>query len=133
MRSLLDDTALVEVEDAIGPPNRGQAMCDQDRRAALTETEQCGVDFVFISSVQTAGRSVQNQDRRIAQRNSCQRYAPPLSPRQRRASFAQSRFIAVGELFDKVMCVDQAGRLDDFFFGGILRAEPDVLSHSDSE
>ena len=61
--ALLGQPALVEQEDAVGLPDRGEAVRDEDRGTSLGERAYPGEQLVFSLGVECRGGLVQDEDR----------------------------------------------------------------------
>jgi hypothetical protein len=62
MRSLLDDSALVQNDDAVCIADRREPMRDHDTRAAFQQHFKRGLNFLFGKTIDIGGRLVEDQD-----------------------------------------------------------------------
>jgi len=67
MRPRGDDAALIHDGNAIRIHDRRKTVRDDNRRAALHQTLKGSLDQTFILRIQSTGRFVQQQDRRVPQ------------------------------------------------------------------
>ncbi len=97
MGAVSDYLPAIENQNVISPADLRQPVRDQQCRAALLRPPDRALDLVLGRAVDGAGRVIENQDARIIQKGACQGDALPLPARQRRASLAHHRLVAIGE------------------------------------
>ena len=95
----LDDAAVFEHDDLVGPLHRGHAMRDDHRRAPCDKLLHPGENPLLGVGVHVRERVVENQDRRLARQRSRDRYALLLAARERYAALADHGLQAVRELW----------------------------------
>ena len=110
MRALFDDTAGVENEDAVGIADRGEIVCDDERRAAGAQVREAFEHEALRLRVETRGRLVHDQDRRVA--DHCARDAQPLTlaARQRQAALSDHGVVAIRQRGDELVRLRETGR-----------------------
>src|SRR5208283_3214606 len=84
----LDDLAMVEDENAIGVPHRGEAMRDHEGRAALGRRRKRLLYLPLRRRVERARRLVEDHDRRVLEQRASNRQALTLAAREAAAPFA---------------------------------------------
>ena len=98
MGALVDDFAAAKDDHAVGPADLRQAMGDQQGRATFEDATDRLLDLGLGFAVDGAGRVVDDQDAGIGQEGAGDRDALTLSAGERDTTFADRRFVAVGEL-----------------------------------
>ena len=73
------DTAVGQVENAVGHPHRREAMADEQGRAVAGQLLKALVHLVLGLHVERRGRLVQHQERAIAHEGARQRQFLPLA------------------------------------------------------
>ena len=94
MRSLLDQSALVENDDSVGVAKRRESVSDGQGRTATDQHFERLLDTLLGLGVDVAGRFVEHQNFRVIQQRSCNRQSLLFPPRQSRAILSQKRFVA---------------------------------------
>src|SRR5206468_3876264 len=92
----LDDLSVLDDEDLVGPPNRREAVGDDDRRAALQEPVERLLDQYLCRAVDVRRGLVEDEDARICQQRACDRDELPLACRQPRTALADVVVEAAG-------------------------------------
>src|SRR5947199_4983632 len=64
VRAALDDQALIEHDDLIGPDDSGETVRDDERRTILRDSIERVLDLFLRVAVERGGRLVEQQDRR---------------------------------------------------------------------
>src|ERR1700704_2278751 len=101
--ALLDDSALVQHQDAGGALHRGEPVGDDEGRAALRQAGQRLLDRKLAFRVQRARRLVEQQDGRIAQKRAGERDALALAAGKGHAALAEAGCIPLGHGPDEAM------------------------------
>ena len=70
VRAVLDDLAVIDVEDLVRVLDRRQAVRDDEARAPLEQMLQAGLQRLLGARVDVARRLVQDQDTRVDPRSS---------------------------------------------------------------
>ena len=128
MRATLDDPATLVDEDPVGAQDRGQSVGDGDRRAALHQALEGGLDEPFRDGVERRGRLVEDQDPRVLEQDPGDREALLLPTGQLVAALADGRVISVGEFDDPF--VDRGGPGGDLelVVGGVRARVAEVVA-----
>src|SRR5262245_61893613 len=129
----LDDPPLFQNEDGVRPPDRFQMMRDHDGGSAFHQSFERLYHQLLRRRIESRGRFVKNQNRRIADDRSRNRYALALSARKRRAALADHRFIAIRQSLDEFMRIGQPGGAEDLFASGVGFAVGDVPPEGGAE
>ena len=95
MAAALHDAAVVQHQDAIGADHAGQAVRQDQRRAALHQPVERLLDHGLVLGVDGGQRLVENQDRGIPQQRAGDGDALALSAGERGAAFADARLVAL--------------------------------------
>ena len=111
MTPRLAQLALVEHEDVVHILNRGQPMCDRQRRAAGHQHAQRIADEQLRFRVHARRRFIQDQYGRIERQSSRERQQLFLPHRQRCATFRDPRVVASGKRFDEPVRVHRTRRV----------------------
>ena len=101
VRAAFDDPAALVDEDPVGAQDRRQAVGDRDRRAALHESLEGGLDEPLGDGVERRGRLVEDEDPRILEQHPGDGDALLLAARQLVAALADDRVVALGQLGDR--------------------------------
>ena len=72
--TLLDNLATIDNADAVRLSNGGEAMSDQNGCLMLQDQVKPFLDLRLGQWIDTGGRFIQDDDRRILQQNACQCY-----------------------------------------------------------
>ena len=70
-------------------------MCDEQRRRVTRQLADRANDIAFLCGVETGGRLVEDQNRRLANERACERDPLPLASGKRASPLAQHRVVAV--------------------------------------
>ena len=97
MRALLDDPALIHDDDAVGAFDGGEAVRDDERRAALHQRLERLLHGGLALRVERVRRLVEKQDRRALQDRAGDREPLALAAGKRDAALADQRLVAVGQ------------------------------------
>src|SRR5439155_32942 len=101
----LGDAPRVDAEDAVGVAQGGEAVRDDEHRAAAHEVGQRLLHHELALGVEVRGRLVQDQDRRIFQEGARDGEPLALPAREPHAALADERVVAVGAGEDEVLRV----------------------------
>ncbi len=110
--ALLDQSAAVEDQDAVGVAQRREPVGDGDRRAAAGERLERLLDRLLALGVDAAGGFVEDQDRRIVQDRPGDREPLPLAAGEAGAAFAEPGVVAERRVEDEVVRLGRLGRGD---------------------
>ncbi len=128
MRALIFNFILIEDQDPVRPPDLGQAVGDQQRRAPFQHPLDGPLDLVLGGAVNGAGRVVQDQDARVGEQRAGDRDPLALAARQRHPALPDAGLIAVGKPGDKVVGLGGFGcRFDGRLIDLLGQAKPDIL------
>ena len=78
-------------------------MCDEQRRRVTRQLADRANDIALLCGVETGGRLVEDQDRRLANERACERDPLPLASGKRASPLAQHRVVAVGQLVEELV------------------------------
>ncbi len=87
----------MEHQDPVCPPDLGQAVGDEQGRAAFEHALDGALDLVFGGAVDGAGRVVEDQDARVGEQGAGDGDALALAAGERHPALADHRLVAVGE------------------------------------
>src|SRR6476469_9923103 len=127
--SRFDNRAAIQDDDPVGPLNRGQAMCNHQRRPVGHEIAQRQLHDAFGLGIERRGSFIQNEQGRIAQNRPCDRQSLPLSAGQLDASLAYHRLVALRKSLDKLLRERQRCRLYNLGLCRAYTSEGDVVEH----
>ena len=96
MGAVLDQAAALDGDDAIGHPQRGEPMRDDEHRSALRDLRHVLLNDALALVVERACRLVENQDARIGNQRAGDGDALPLAAGQAAAALTDDRVIAFG-------------------------------------
>ena len=85
---------MIEDHDLIGFNNGGQAVRDDDGRAAFRQAVQLGMDHSLGGGIQSQGSLIENEQVWILAQDPCDRYALLLPIGELQTSLSDCRFIA---------------------------------------
>src|SRR5262249_38043669 len=123
----LPQTALVHDPGAVCALNRGEAVCDHDRGAALDHAIERVADAEFGFSIDAGCGFVQNEVARVVGQGPGEADKLLLACREAAAAFADGVIEAFGQRADEVEQVHLFGRGFHFFGTNPGGAEADVL------
>ncbi|KAH0442305.1 P-loop containing nucleoside triphosphate hydrolase protein, partial [Aureobasidium melanogenum] len=103
MRALFDHAAMLHHENPVRVHHGGKPMRDHDRRAALCEACQFGLDRAFGARVERRRRLVENDNARVFQNGASNRDALTLTPRQAHATFADAGVVMIRQPLDELV------------------------------
>ena len=95
MVAVLDDASVVEHQDAVELAHRRQAVGDDDGRAAAHQRVHGVLDQGLRLAVETRGRLIEDQDRRIGQEGARDRDPLALAAGELHAALADQRGVAL--------------------------------------
>src|SRR5213593_1793839 len=133
VRSLLDNPAVVEHDDAVGASDRGQPVSDDEGRSAREEPAQALLDPALGPDIDRRRRLVQDEDPRVREECAGERDELALAKREPEAALAELGVVVVGQLGDERVGPDRRrGALD---LGALCTgsAEGDVLTDGSCE
>src|SRR6516165_11955139 len=88
VRAFFDDAALVKYDQTVHARGRRQAVGDRDDRASAHQAVELLLNRCLDLGIESGGRLVQNQDRRVLENDTGQRDALALAGRQLDAALA---------------------------------------------
>src|SRR5437667_4106682 len=109
----LGDTARVQHDDAVGPLDSGEPMCDHERCAALHERLERLLDVALGFAVESGGGLVENQHRRVLEEGARDSEPLPLPARKAHAVLADHGAEPFRHFADELHCVRRFGGLND--------------------
>ena len=109
VRALLDDPAVVQHHDAVGPPHGREAVGDHDRRSPPHQLGDAALDHPFRLGIDAGGRLVQDQDLGLARQGPRERHQLPLAARKVRAPLDDGRVQPLGPRRDDAVGARPAG------------------------
>ena len=101
MRAEFDDPARVDHGELVGAADRGEAVRDDECRAARHEPLERLLDGALALGVERRRCLVQDEDRRVLQQGARDREPLPLAARQAGAALAHARVESLGESVDE--------------------------------
>ena len=107
------DAPVLEHDDLVGQRDGGEAVRDDDRRAALHDGLERAPDARLGGRVDRGGGVVEDQDARVGEQRARDREPLPLAARERQPALADERVVAARERLDEVVRLRLARRLDD--------------------
>ena len=102
MRALLDDPPMIEHDHAIGAPHGAQPVRDDQRRAAAQQIFHRRLDRALALGVEARRRFVEDDDRRILEKDPRDRESLTLAAGQLHAALADARVEALRESLDEL-------------------------------
>src|SRR5258708_37740822 len=103
MGALVDQLALAQHQNQVGPANLREAMGNQQRCAFLQDTANGSLDLIFGCTINSARRIIEYQDRRIGQEGAGNGNALALPPGKSHTALAYQGLISVFKILDKLM------------------------------
>ncbi len=123
----LDDSPLVENQDAVGADHARQPMREDQRRATGRQTVDRLLNRRLVFRVDRGESLVEDQDRRVAQQGAGDRQALALAAGEQHTALADHRGVTLRQSRDELVRVGVARRGFDFRVVGVGPAEPEVL------
>jgi hypothetical protein len=112
MRPALRDAAVLDHQDQVRVPHRGDPVGDDEGGAAAGEFAKLFLDLALRLHVHIGRGVVEDHDGRVLQQQARQREPLLLSAGEAHAALAHDRVIALGKLADEAVRVGQACGLD---------------------
>src|SRR5579863_6542951 len=129
MRALLNNSALIKNNYAIGESYGGKTMRDNQRRAPLGGSLQCLHHDLLRGRIQATGRLVQKQNGCIAQNCPCNRDPLFLSAGESCASLRDQGLVLFRKPLNEFVCVGGYRSRGDLFFSGSWTAKGYVFTN----
>ena len=126
----LGDPAAIEDHDLVRVAHRGEAVRDDDRRAALGEVLERFAHGALGLHVEGRRGLVEHEHGRVAQDRAGDRDPLLLAAGEAEAALADDGLVAVRELDDLVVDLGGAGGFLELFVGGARLGEAQVLAHA---
>src|ERR1700686_4524850 len=114
--------------DAVGIAHGGDAVRDENGRAAAHDVAQMIENLVFGVSVDAGERVVEDENLGIADESAGNGGALLLPAGKRDATFSDHGVVAFGEGLDVGRDVRCVGRVTNILIGGSVHAQRDVLA-----
>ena len=115
--ALFDELTLVEDEDGIGLPNRGEPMRNDENSPPLADAAEIVLNDPLGLVVERAGGFVENQNARVCHQRTCNCDPLPLTPGEGGAPFTHRSIVGLRELQNEIMGPRQLGHLHDLAHG----------------
>ena len=112
MRPDFDDAAVRHADDAVAAAHRGEAVGDDDDRAALDDAPHVALNDPLALVVERRGRLVENENARIGRERAGDGDALTLAAREVGAALLDHRVVALRQLVDELVGAGEAGDLD---------------------
>ena len=96
---------ILERHDPVGPPHRGQAVSDHERRPVAHQVRQRFLDQPFRLGVERRGGFIEDQDGRVFQERPRDRQALPLAAREALAALPYRALVAAWQRHDELVGV----------------------------
>ena len=119
--------AVLQHQDPVGADHAGQAVRQDQRRAAGHQPVERLLDHRLVLGIDRRQRLVEHQDRRIPQQRTGDGEALALPAGEPRAALADDGLIAVWQRVDEVMRVRGARGGDQLLVAGVGPAEPQIV------
>jgi hypothetical protein len=97
VRAAFNDAPGIDDENNIGVEDRGEAVRDDEARAAFHRFFERGLDERFVFGIECGGRFVEDEDARVFEEHARDREALTLAAGEFVAALADDRLEAVGE------------------------------------
>src|SRR6266498_4962168 len=103
VRTILDQAASLDGDDAVRHPQGGEPMCDDEHRSAARDLRHTLLNNSLALVIERARRLIENENARVGNQRAGDGKALPLAPGQAAAPLTNNRVIALGEFENKVM------------------------------
>src|SRR5687767_14920357 len=120
---------MLEHDDPIDSMNRGQAMRDNERSAALHEFLDGFHDGSFGGGIERGGGLVEQQDRRVLQKRARNTNTLALTDTEMSAAFPDRAVVARGQAADEFIGLRAFGGFANFFLGRVRPPVGNVLAN----
>src|SRR6478672_5635153 len=108
--AFLHDPSAIEYHYSVGAKNRTQPMGDDQSRTSLQQLLHCLFDKSFTLTVETRRRLIENHDRRILEKNACDRQALALPTGELHSPFANQCIESLDKTVDELSGMSCSGR-----------------------
>jgi hypothetical protein len=129
MSAVFEDLPMLQVENPIHAPDRGEAMGNGNDRAPLEEIQQRLLNGVLGFRVQRGSGFVQYQDGGVLEQGPGDGYPLALPAGELYALLADEGCITLGAAHDELVAVRPPGCPEQVFLRGIETRIADVLLH----
>ena len=134
MGALRNQPTIFHEEDMVSAADLREAVGDQQCSAPLQDAAHGALDLVFGVAVDGAGRIVQHEDARVAEKGAGNGNALALAAGEHDASFADHGFVAFGKAHNEVVRLRFfGGGFDLFLCDGFTRAKGDIFGNGAGE
>src|SRR6266571_6172389 len=127
MAAVLDDTATLDRDDAVGPAHRGKPVSDDENGAAFANPAHVVLDDALTLVIERAGGFVEDQNAGVGHQGAGNRDALPLTAREAAPSFANDGVVALGKFENELMRAGQSRRIDNPLHGHGGIGKRDIL------
>ena len=127
MRTTLDNLAITHNENAVGIANGAQTVRDHKARATGHKLVKRRLDLQLGTRIDTRGRLVQQEDRRIGKHHASNAQKLLLTLAERAAVLTDHGVVTLRQLANKLVGMCPAGRLDHLLARSIRATIRDVL------
>ena len=127
--AVLDQAAALEGHNAVGRPDGGEPVRDNQHCPALGDFAHVLLDDALALVVERAGRFVEDEDPRVGNERARDRDTLALAAGKRGTAFADDRVVALGQLQNEFMRARELGRRNDAFDRKCRIDQRDVLAH----
>jgi len=107
VRASFDDAALIQDEDDVGFPDRGEAMGNDERGLAFEEAVQPVEHEPLRLRIEAGARLIEDHDRRVADHGPCDAEPLTLTSRKRLATLPDDSLVSLGQRLDELVSVRQ--------------------------
>ena len=127
MGAALDDTAVFDHQDLVGPANRGKPVRDHERRAPLHQVLEPLLNESLRFGIEAGCSLVQDQDARVRQDRASDRHALALAAGELHPALADDGVVLFGEPLSELVHAGNAAGFQDLLLGGAGAREGDVF------
>src|SRR5581483_6067611 len=128
--TLLHDAAVLKHQNAVHRAYGRKAVGYDDRRSTRHQSLHRLLDQRLRLGVQTRGGLVQNENRCIRKKGTCERYALTLASRKLHTALAYQRLVSAGQPGNEIMRISQSRRMLDLFPRCLRTRVRDVFSEA---
>ena len=125
--AVLDDTAVLENQHAVGDRHRGQPMSDDQRGSLGQDGPKGTLNQPFTRDVEGRCRLVKDQHRRVSQKCAGERDQLALPGAEPGTPSGDVGLIAVRQRGDELLGAHRSSGRDDLGVGGVGPAEADIV------
>src|ERR1035437_7919522 len=129
VRAALGDEAAFDDENLVRPPDGGEPVRDDERRAPLHQKRQAFLDERLGLRVEAGRGLVENEDARVREDRARNRHALALPARQFHPTLAHDRAVFLLEALGELVHARDLARAENLLLAGLRARERDVLAN----